>query len=525
MLPSLSTLPSTFTPPEPALLHEVWQFPHPPRQEQVEVMGYLDETAKTGGILSPRKRISIEAPVGVGKSPVAVTFAREHGGSILVPQNALQRQYLRDWPDMPHLRGGAHYTCSKGTKDHPSCRRSSCAVREECRAHCPYAFAKDQYLMAKAALTSYAMFLAMLIHTPDDTPSRKWVVLDESHNFDEAVISASEVSFTEPEFMKHTRKPLPTPPGGVYTLEHAATVLSAMSAGLSASIAKEKHETPERLSWELLVDSIENALSEIGNDAKWVSQVDVPFGKDGVRKFWVKPLLPDTSYARYMSTLNVLGLSATPIPSDISKQLFGVDFQSFAVSSPFPVENRLIHYRPVARMSYNNLATAIPEMAKAISQILPQFADKGIIHCNSFKLGDSLFNLFDVPTRKRILLHRSGMNKEDLLAQFAAAPKGAVLMSPSITEGIDLKDDCGRFNIIAKVPFPALGDPWVIQRKDEIDGWYNWKTALAISQATGRTTRHENDWSDTIILDQSFATLYDRNQAMFPKWFTEAVRG
>jgi Rad3-related DNA helicase len=49
----------------------------------------------------------------------------------------------------------------------------------------------------------------------------------------------------------------------------------------------------------------------------------------------------------------------------------------------------------------------------------------------------------------------------------AAPPRGRPCCSPpSLREGVDLPDDCLRFQIITKVPYPDLGDPWTAVRRN-----------------------------------------------------------
>ncbi len=122
------------------------------------------------------------------------------------------------------------------------------------------------------------------------------------------------------------------------------------------------------------------------------------------------------------------------------------------------------------------------------------------------------------------MLHDPKKKRDDLIREFTASKDPVVLMSPSITEGLDLKDDQGRFNIITKVAFPALRDPWTKARKDGIAGWYDWRTALSLAQASGRTTRHADDYSTTVILDACFSGLYNGARKHFPAWFREAIR-
>ncbi len=274
----------------------------------------------------------------------------------------------------------------------------------------------------------------------------------------------------------------------------------------------------------MLQDLIEMTLYDM-RGSHWVCDKSEPDHHSSKSAFfYVKPLLPSLFFKQRLSRFRILALSATPIAASVAANLYGTTVEEHVVGSPFPVENRPILYRPVANMSFKNYDASLPTMARGVERVLKEFPnDKGIVHTASFKLTNDLYRMLPVDARKRVLLHKQGMKRDDLIQQFQDAKGPVVFMSPSITEGLDLKGDAGRFNIIAKVPYPALGDPWVQGRKSKIAGWYDWRTALAIAQASGRTTRSVDDWSTTVILDQCFGNLYNHQGRLFPKWFTEAL--
>lgn len=57
----------------------------------------------------------------------------------------------------------------------------------------------------------------------------------------------------------------------------------------------------------------------------------------------------------------------------------------------------------------------------------------------------------------RIMGHNS-KNRESVLYHFESSRNPLVLVSPSMSEGVDLSYDQCRFQVIYKVPFPYLGD-------------------------------------------------------------------
>jgi Rad3-related DNA helicase len=105
-----------------------------------------------------------------------------------------------------------------------------------------------------------------------------------------------------------------------------------------------------------------------------------------------------------------------------------------------------------------------------------------------------------------------------------SSSKPTVLLSPSMTEGVDLKDDTGRFQIICKVPYPYLGDKLIKKKMHKWKWWYPLQTAKTIVQSVGRSVRSINDYAVTYILDEDWNRFYNRNKAMFPEDFKKCLK-
>jgi Rad3-related DNA helicase len=92
-----------------------------------------------------------------------------------------------------------------------------------------------------------------------------------------------------------------------------------------------------------------------------------------------------------------------------------------------------------------------------------------------------------------------------------------------MTEGLDLRDDLSRFQVIPKVPFPNLADPFVKAKKDRDPDWYQWQTALTIVQATGRSVRSAEDHCVSYILDSDFNHFLRNAESILPQWWKESI--
>ena len=123
---------------------------------------------------------------------------------------------------------------------------------------------------------------------------------------------------------------------------------------------------------------------------------------------------------------------------------------------------------------------------------------------------------------RRLLTHNSD-NRDEILKKHTTTKKATVLLSPSMTEGVDLKGDLSRFQVICKIPYPYLGDQIVRKRMHKHKNWYGLQTAKSIVQSCGRSVRSNNDTAVTYILDSDWKRFYSKNKHIFPKEFSKLL--
>ena len=129
-----------------------------------------------------------------------------------------------------------------------------------------------------------------------------------------------------------------------------------------------------------------------------------------------------------------------------------------------------------------------------------------------------------IKIRMERALARQTLNREEILKKHISSSKPTVLLSPSMTEGVDLKDDSSRFQILCKIPYPYLGDKLVKKRMYKWKWWYPFTTAKTIIQSIGRSIRNKDDHCVTYVIDQNFEYFYDKNENIFPPWFKKVLQ-
>lgn len=193
--------------------------------------------------------------------------------------------------------------------------------------------------------------------------------------------------------------------------------------------------------------------------------------------------------------------------------------------STFPVKNRPVYGMEcfgIGSLARSHLDNNLPKLIDAMDRIIDNYPDeKGLVHTHTYKIMHALIN--NSRHRHRMVFH-DATNRENVLGDFLRSPDPDILVSPSMVEGIDLKDDLARFQILCKVPWPYLGDPQIAALKDRREGWYLWKTSLDIVQACGRIVRHNADWGDTYVLDPDFRRWFRSARDILPDYFARTVK-
>lgn len=217
-------------------------------------------------------------------------------------------------------------------------------------------------------------------------------------------------------------------------------------------------------------------------------------------------------------------MSATIVDKQVFCESLGLkdlDVAYLSIPSPFPVDNRPIHYLPAGSMSKGAIDKTLPIVVETIKLLLEKHAsDKGIIHCTNYKIAKFIKENID---SSRLMLHDS-TNRDEVLKVHINSEDPTVLLSPSMMEGIDLKDDLSRFQIVCKVPFPYLGDLVVKKRMERNEKWYPYMTAKSIIQALGRSIRNETDHAVSYVLDADWDRFYGRNKHLFPDEFIKMIK-
>ena len=229
------------------------------------------------------------------------------------------------------------------------------------------------------------------------------------------------------------------------------------------------------------------------------------------------------SYFEEVTTMlrGVVCFSATMHPLEDMKLLLGgqEDDACFAMPSPFPKENLLIHQLDV-NTRYRFRDAACPDITAAIRAMAEAKPGKYIAFFPSFAYLRQVSDMLDMPHQAQ----RSGMTDEErreFLAPYV--PDGKPVLSLCVlggvfAEGIDLPGDALDGVVIVGVGLPqvnlfqeTLRDYYERTFGDGFLYAYMLPGMQKVAQAVGRVIRTENDRGVAVLLDDRYRqTAYRR---------------
>jgi ATP-dependent DNA helicase DinG len=178
-----------------------------------------------------------------------------------------------------------------------------------------------------------------------------------------------------------------------------------------------------------------------------------------------------------------------------------------------------------ANMSYNSADESMRKIIRKINELLDKHkGERGLIHTTSNALTEEVCSNVHNRFRDRLVRYVSTKEKMEILAAWDKYPQDAVLVGPSLTTGIDMKDDFARFNIVVKLSYPNMRSALWARRSESLQHIYLGETASVLEQACGRTTRSIEDWSISYILDSRAERFMLQNQLYFSQSFLKRVR-
>lgn len=459
---------------------------------------------------------ALRLPPGAGKSGIYTGWAiwRNKRILILTPRKALQEQLYKDFAGlgMVSLVGQSDPRYAKScvvtggaVSDGPCHGDFECDYKKKgCEPFDLLRRARTERMV----VTNYALFL----HNPSALGEFDAIVMDEAHAAFEWLSSFVSPSISKAEGKLLHREPTANwKPWATWHVSVTASDLKDMKRKAGRTHADYLH--------------IRN-LKRLHDKLKALAEIDpasLIYKKDHRGWTWTC-IWPGYFKARLFHSAKKFFMTSGTMTRKTMAML-GFRKEEYGwheYPSTFPVRNRPIYVLPAPRLN----AQSGPGEYKIWLNLIDSFIAKrpglrGIIHAGSYARAEMI--MAQSKQAGRLICHMNSAGLPEALARFKARTDG-VLVSPSITEGVDLFEDLCRFQIQAKLPFADPRDPIVAERTKQ-DPDYPWYIAAqTIIQASMRGVRSATDKCETAICDGSWqAWYYNRASHHFPLWWSSAL--
>jgi Rad3-related DNA helicase len=501
-------------------------------------------------IFKTHKYVLLQAPTGIGKSPIAYTLAsyldeiplcknvEKKGAYILTSMKGLQDQYMKDYSELTNkslntVKGKNNYRCQRDSTI--SCETGGCTKRNAPdHDTCPYICDRQLAYESDMSVLNYSYFMNMT-HEPSIQERKQLLVLDECHNVEGQLLKFASVNIKRSDF-KDLNLSLPKLPSLKATnyemikwledkflkaIKSMDSSIQIDMEGICEGDIEYNHLKQQHVFLTNMTTMVERLKSQR------IRGVTIVVDRDGHDFIAFKPLKADLYAKDFLFSFaeKVLMMSATVMDPNHYCTSLGLDPKEvfyLEIPCPFPVERRPIINCAKYRLNKANMETYKYEIAEQVKDILETHKDeRGVIHSQSYELAEFLVAELKDP---RLHIPR-GMNRDEDIRSYLNDPlvSNGVIISPSIKEGFDFKDDYARFCILLKAPYANLGDSFVKKRQSEDPKWYYMEALRDIVQSTGRVVRHDKDYAVTYLLDQNIMRLAIDNKRFISDWL-DAVK-
>ncbi|HXW02779.1 MAG TPA: helicase C-terminal domain-containing protein [Nitrosarchaeum sp.] len=542
-----------------------------PRDIQKKIIFEIEEKLKSG-----YKKIILCAPTGVGKSLVGATVSRYFDSSFTITASKhLQDQYIKDIPFLKPVKGKQNFACLKMMESEKidntrramrwglTCDKGQCQekiikngkeVVEVCKfkptikqvdehtqnaESCHYYLQKYDALISKHSLWNYHAFFQIMKFNKklfEDYLNRKVSIFDEAHKIEDQIMQFIGFDIFNGQIEECNLN------SGKYDFSDLDSMIQLID-DIAYSYAKKIKDIKESDSFQSAPDYESITRLERRYDRAAQAKIDILTGKDNFvindpvrdlngnfRSISVKPIDVSSFANSFFTTEYQIFMSATIDRFSFCENMGLIqDDVAFidTPESPFPIENRRIDLLNIKRLSYGSTESDELEVIKVIDRIMDEHSDeRGLILTSSVPRCQKILRYLSPKNTRRIRIchsyNQDGKTQDEIISEHASDPSG-VLLSSSLWEGVDLKDDLSRFQIIAKVPYPNYKEKRTKAKMDKFPLWYTSQTLTKLLQGFGRSIRSENDWAKTYVLDTAVNNVLFKAQKMIPRAYYDVL--
>ena len=533
------------------------------RDSQKEILDAVQQKLKSG-----YRKIILSAPTGTGKSAVAMTLAKSYENSFVVTSSKnLQDQYINDFEMLVPVKGKSNFPCFKSMEQKGidlqeydvamrqglSCEKGECeertkeGKRQNCKFKpriqafeektfqeiiCPYYEQKYSALLADHSVWNYHSYFQTVKYNRGiygEYLNRNISIFDEAHSIEDQIIQFVGIEIIKKHIDECEIRIESYDLSDIKMIIQLIRDIAEFYARKVKEIRESRayRENPDYNRIRKLDGDYERfarVRSEISSDLGNFIINEPEYKKEEFKSIIIKPLDVSKYVKEFFITPFQIFMSAT-INRDSFCQNMGFAPEEIAFvdtpRSPFPLENRKVEFLNTARLSYKSPIVDENRIWLKIDEILSRHKNqRGLILTSSRVRCENIVKNLSSKNKSRLRIcharNPDGKTQDDVIKEHANSKDG-VLISSSLWQGVDLKDNLSRFQIIAKSPYPNYTEKWVESKMERYPLWYPSQTITKILQGFGRSIRSKHDWATTYVLDSAVEPLLNNSKNLVPR--------
>lgn len=513
-------------------------------------------------IIKEKKIVVLSAPTGAGKSIIgavvadtlhALSEADCCGSFILMGTNVLTDQYAETFEsirDFLLVKGANNYPCNAlSTALEPVGAENCCekdmrrskendlvAIADKYCGKCHFAYLKRAKHSAMHLITNYSYFFIDRLFTKQHA-RRTITVWDEAHTVNDSFaehcavyVSDKRLKLLADEISEHLKI------GDMAIFTGIKKLRDDIKTGnINETNYLEKLDNLHKIYTQVKEEGLKQAQSVLSSDLKLYSKLNKLGKKYGdmackigdllayeyehifehnkeLKEVSVKPIFVGEMFNQLINSEYQLFMSATVSDRMLIETLSlppnQVEFIKLAPS--FPIENKKVVFFNIEKLNYTTMKDqkVQQKISNACYKLVHRHIDEsGIILTPSFDVTEMICNKLKSGDVK-VFQHERGTKLADVVERFKNNKTPAVLISPSMFEGISLDDELSRYQIFIKAPFASLGEKRVKYIADNHKNLYTLQTILKLVQGAGRSVRSQDDWATTYMIDSMLSYIW-----------------
>lgn len=502
-----------------------------------------------------------------------MTLAKSYERSFVITHSkSLQDQYAGDFDDLVPVKGKSNFPCFKSMEakgidlqeysaamsqgltcysgeciEKTSEGTRNCKFKPTIQSYasgtfdeiiCPYYEKKYEALISNHSLWNYSSYFQIVKYNKDmysEYLTRNISIFDEAHSIEDQIIKFVGIVIGK----RHVDEcNIEIGSYDLSDIDMIVLLLRNMADFYDQKLQnirqdRSYHENPNYSLVSRLVgnrDTFSRHAYEISSDPDNFIINRPNLKNDKFKSVVIKPLDISRYVREFFITPFQIFVSAT-INKDAFCQNMGFDPDEVALvdtpRSPFAPGNRRVEFLNTARLSYLDSKVIENRLWLKIDELLTRHKNqRGLILTSSVRRCIDIAENLSSQNRSRVrICHAKNPGEKtqaDVIREHANSKDG-VLVSSSLWQGVDLKDDLSRFQIIAKAPYPVYTENWVEAKMERYPLWYTSYTITKILQGFGRSVRSEQDWAVTYVLDSAIQPLLENSRNLVPKSYHDVL--